>query len=192
MACEKFWKPIDHFGATTRTALARNLARAIDGLVETIVGGNPIVVPSEWLSFRYTKACLMLEHLLDHPELEEASRLWRRPVDSLVVLNDESDMEWEYGGRQTLRQFRGFLDELYVRMSAEPVHDSAVETLLAEMEAGRLVYGKEKKQHEAIWVENVEKAAAEWRAAASRNVQHKPSTATKQPIGFRPPKPTQN
>ena len=113
-------------------------------------------------------------------------------MESLVVLNDESDMEWEYGGRQSLREFRGVLDELYVHLSAEPVHDSAVETLLAEMEAGRVVYGKQKKQQEANWVKNVEKAAAERQSAASPETQREPSTATKRPLGFRAPRNSRN
>ncbi len=179
MSCEQFWKPIGHFTPRTRVALARQLATSIDDLLEAVLTGPLLLVPGEWLSTRYVKACRMLEHLLDQEQLVEARAAWRRPFESLLILDGESDIQWDYGGRQGLSGFRGLLEELYVGLGAEPVTDETVGAVLAEIEAGRSIYIEKKRNEEAEWLRRVKRSAAKQHPGGAQAPIHE-----KQPLGF--------
>lgn len=191
MCCEAFYrKPIDRFSTGTRVALASKLARQIQDVFDVACPGYLIVATPEALNHLYVKACLLVEHLLDTRDLRDLADAWCRPLESLVELDAETDGEWwEVESRHTFRPFRARLDEAYVRLGSQVVHDDVIDTLLREFRAGLKAYADYKREADRRFVRRAEAAGREFREQFDPSASRaKPGAGEKPPLGFHPPR----
>lgn len=191
MPCGAFYrKPIRRFSLSTRVALAAKLARQIQDVLDVACAGYLIVPTPEELNHLYVRACLLVEHLLDTDDLQDLRQAWCRPLESLVEMDAETDEEWwEAESRHTFRPFRARVDETYVRLGSEIVHDEVIDGLIKELRAWLKAYAEYKRQEERRFVRRAEAAGREFREEFEKaGRQTEPVEREKPPMGFRPPK----
>jgi len=142
-----------------RLYLLRELYARVWTILDAVCTGK-FIVPETPLNQYYVKLCLLIENLLEAPDLSELKKDYRRPFESLYNVDD---VDWEYDGSEYVPSFFGKIEELWI-LNGQKVHeDPQMSSFLRQVDQNIEEYQNRKKKIEANWGAAVKTAAEEWK-----------------------------